>query len=41
MIVTKVDTIPNKIQLEWYIVDSNETALEGKFLPERKSGKVV
>jgi hypothetical protein len=32
---------PNEIQLnKWYIVDSNDTALEGKYYPKIKSRKL-
>jgi hypothetical protein len=39
-IILRVGNIPNEVQIEWYIVDSSGTAMEGKYNPEKsKFGK--
>ena len=34
-IISNSNNIPDKILVEWYIVDSNASAMEGKYQPEK------
>src|SRR5450759_2709159 len=39
-ILTKVDGVPDKVKITWYAMDSNESALDGRYFPEKsKSSK--
>ena len=39
-ILTKVDGVPDKVKITWYAMDSDESALDGRYFPEKsKSSK--
>jgi hypothetical protein len=38
-IISRVGNIPNEIQIEWYIVDSSGTAMEGKYNPKKSKSR--
>ena len=41
-ILTRVDRVPDKIKITWFTINSDEPALEGRYIPERsKSSKTL